>query len=95
MLENPSCFLAPAEATVPVCRTATLACAAIFLGIAGGVAAQSYPSKRVEFVVHSGPGGGPDVFARAVTEMIARAKLLPQPAIVVNKPGGSGGIAFN
>jgi len=73
----------------------TLLGVALALAMPGGAAAQSYPSRPVEFVVHSGPGGGPDVFARAVTEMMSRAKLLAQPAIVVNKPGGSGGIAYN
>ncbi len=57
--------------------------------------AQPYPSKPVEFVAHSGPGGGPDVFARAVTEIIAREKLLRQPAIVANRTGGAGTVALN
>jgi len=61
----------------------------------GPALAQSWPSKPVEFVVHSGPGGGPDVFARTVTEMIAQNKLLPQPAVVANRAGGAGNIALN
>lgn len=73
----------------------TFACAAAALGAAGGTEAQAYPSKPVEFVVHSGPGGGPDVFARAVTEIIAHGKLLAQPVIVANRAGGAGMIALN
>lgn len=57
--------------------------------------AQTFPSKPVEFVVHSGPGGGPDQFARVVTEIITKEKLLPQPVNVNNRTGGGGAIAFN
>ena len=57
-------------------------------------AAQTYPSKPIEFIVHTAPGGGTDVFARAVTEIITRDKLLPQPVNVANRTGGSGAVAF-
>ena len=77
------------------CLGIILTCATAAVGAASGVAAQPYPSKPVEFVAHSGPGGGPDVFARAVTEIIARGKLLPQPAIVANRAGGGGIVALN
>ena len=65
------------------------------LATAGTVPAQTFPNRPVEFVVHVTPGGGTDVFARAVTELITRDKLLPQPMIVGNRPGGSGAIAFS
>jgi putative tricarboxylic transport membrane protein len=53
--------------------------------------AQSYkPSRPVEIVVHSAPGGGSDVFARAVVEMVQKEKLFPQPLQVVNKTVGAG-----
>lgn len=57
--------------------------------------AQGYPSKPIEIVVHTSPGGGTDLFTRAVAEMITRGKLISQPVNVINRPGGSGGIAFN
>lgn len=40
------------------------------------VAAQSYPSRTVEFIVHVNPGGGTDVFARLVTEIMTREKMV-------------------
>jgi putative tricarboxylic transport membrane protein len=66
---------------------AALACAA-------SAAAQSYPSKAIEFVVHVTPGGGTDVFARYVTEIMTRDKLVTQPLVVLNRPGGAGVVAF-
>ena len=47
------------------------------------------PSRPVELVVHSALGGGSDVFARALVEMIEREKLAPQPIRVVNKTAGA------
>jgi putative tricarboxylic transport membrane protein len=51
--------------------------------------AQSFkPTRPIEFVVHTGPGGGNDVFARAIANMTEHEKLLPVRMQVVNKPGG-------
>jgi len=41
------------------------------------------PTRQVELVVHSALGGGSDVFARALVEMIEGEKLLAQPVRVV------------
>jgi putative tricarboxylic transport membrane protein len=51
------------------------------------------PSRPVELVVHTGPGGGSDVLARAMVLMIEKEKLLPVRMQVVNKPGGGGATA--
>jgi tripartite-type tricarboxylate transporter receptor subunit TctC len=48
------------------------------------------PTKAIEFIATAGPGGGTDNFARAVQAAIVKNKLLDQPIVVVNKPGGSG-----
>ena len=47
------------------------------------------PSRPVEIVVHSAPGGGSDVFARAVVEMAQAEKLASQPFVVVNRTAGA------
>ena len=60
-----------------------------------GLHAQPYPSRPIEFNVHTSPGGGTDLFARTVTEILIKEKAFPQPIIVSNRPGGSGVIAFN
>lgn len=67
------------------------ACAAF---TASAACAQGFPSRPLEFIVHTSPGGGTDLFARIVSEIIARDKLLGQPINVVNRPGGGGAIAY-
>jgi putative tricarboxylic transport membrane protein len=52
------------------------------------------PRKPVELVVHTGPGGGNDLLARAIAVMAEREGLLPGRVQVVNKPGGNGSVAM-
>lgn len=56
--------------------------------------AQNFPSRPLELVVHTGPGGGTDSIARTVAEILTREKLVNQPVNVSNKPGGGGAIAY-
>lgn len=53
------------------------------------------PEKDVEFVVHASAGGGSDIQARAMEKVIKDEKLYPKNVAVVNKPGGSGAVAFS
>lgn len=71
-----------------------LLCAAVTLatGAATTAIAADYPTKSIEFIVPSSPGGGTDVMTRTFTE-VAR-KYIAQPMIVTNKPGASGGIGM-
>ncbi len=48
------------------------------------------PTRPIEFVVHTGPGGGNDLLARAIASIVEKEKLLPVRMQVVNKPGGGG-----
>ena len=57
--------------------------------------AQPYPSKSIEFTVHTAPGGGTDLFARVVTDILQKEKILSQPLIVANRTGGGGAVAFS
>ena len=41
------------------------------------------PTRPVEAVVHTGPGGGSDVLARAVALMMEKEKLLPTDRAIV------------
>lgn len=56
--------------------------------------AQTYPSRPIELVVHTSAGGGTDVIARVVAEILTREKLVTQPVNVINRPGGGGAIAY-
>lgn len=60
--------------------------------IAAPVAAQSYPVKPIEMISPTGAGGGSDLVARVVADIIAKEKLLPQPVVIQNRPGGGGAV---
>lgn len=60
----------------------------------GGSAALVAPTKPVEFVISTAPGGGSDIYARKMQAVIDTLKLSPQPVTPVNKDGGSGAVAF-
>ncbi|HEV3008172.1 MAG TPA: tripartite tricarboxylate transporter substrate-binding protein [Burkholderiales bacterium] len=69
---------------------------ALIVGMALAVPAfsQSFtPSRPIELVVHTGPGGGSDVLARAMVLIMEKEKLLPVRMQVANKPGGGGAAA--
>ncbi|MFL4988776.1 MAG: tripartite tricarboxylate transporter substrate binding protein, partial [Microvirga sp.] len=51
-------------------------------------AAEWKPVKPIEFIATAGPGGGTDNLARTIQSIITKHKLIDQPVVVVNKPGG-------
>ena len=67
-------------------------CATILACATTPAVAQAYPSRPIELVSPTGAGGGSDLVARTVADIIAKEKLLPQPVIVQNKPGGGGAV---
>ena len=68
---------------LPLVATTPLACAA-----------QPYPSRPIDLISPTGAGGGSDLVARMVADIISREKLLPQPMVVQNKPGGGGAVGL-
>lgn len=54
-----------------------------------GSAGDSYPVRAIKLVVPFGPGGGSDTFGRIIKRGIDEAGLLPQPFVIINRPGGS------
>jgi putative tricarboxylic transport membrane protein len=66
---------------------------AMSLGVAGSQ--EFKPSKQIEAVVHTGPGGGSDLLARAIAELLQKEKLISQRMQVVNKPGGGPAVAMS
>ncbi|MBI2508483.1 MAG: tripartite tricarboxylate transporter substrate binding protein [Betaproteobacteria bacterium] len=61
-----------------------------------GVAAQSSwkPERPVEIVVTCQPGCGPDIAARTIQKIWQDHYIVQVPAIVVNKAGGGGAVAY-
>ncbi|MGE8685893.1 MAG: tripartite tricarboxylate transporter substrate binding protein [Achromobacter sp.] len=73
----------------------------IFSALIGGAAAlaaiaaaqaQTFPGRAIELVVPFAAGGGTDAMARAMSD--ASRTHLPQPIVVLNKPGAAGGIGL-
>jgi putative tricarboxylic transport membrane protein len=67
--------------------------ASLVMGAAVAAGAGPYPEKPIEFVTHSAPAGGSDIFARRVADLVGQQKIVPVPLVVVNKSGGSGAVA--
>ena len=64
---------------------------ALALVLAAPAAAQErYPSKRLEWTIAFGPGGGNDIMSRTLISILEKYKLYPESIVPDNKPGGSG-----
>lgn len=63
--------------------------------VASPLLAQSYPERDVTLVVQGSAGGGSDVFARHIAQVLNELDLLPRSLLVENRPGGGGTIAYN
>jgi putative tricarboxylic transport membrane protein len=72
-------------------RVAVWVAGALSVALAGFAQAQGFvPERTIEFLVHTGPGAGSDIFARGVAAVLEKNKLVAQRINVVNKPGGGG-----
>ncbi len=78
-------------------RFASIAAVIMSAPLATAFAAESgwKPEKPVEFVVQAAAGGGSDIFARSIAKVLADEKIVTVPINVVNKPGGSGAVAYS
>jgi putative tricarboxylic transport membrane protein len=66
---------------------------ALALGLTPAAAQEWKPSKTVELVVGSSPGGSPDVMARLVQRIFQTGGLVPS-STVINKPGAANTIGW-
>ena len=73
---------------VPLALFAILAALCWTSGTAGDSGGE-YPARTIKMVVPFNPGGGSDSFGRMIEAGIDKAELLPQPLIVINRPGAS------
>ena len=51
---------------------------------------EDYPSQDLEWTIAFGPGGGNDIMARTIVDILQRHRLYPHDIIVENREGGSG-----
>src|SRR5688572_10297801 len=75
-------------------RSLLLAAAAFAVIAIQPASAQTFPSKPLELASHNSPGGGTDIIARLVADILVKEKLVNVPVNVINKPGGGGAIAY-
>ncbi|HLG28001.1 MAG TPA: tripartite tricarboxylate transporter substrate binding protein [Paenisporosarcina sp.] len=55
-------------------------------------ATSNYPEKTITIVAPSGAGGGWDLTARSISKTMNATKIVEEPIIVENKPGGGGAV---
>ena len=67
---------------------------ALALGVvvAAGAARAEFPEKPIEMIIPFGAGSGADIEGRLLADEMS--KILGQPVVPVNKPGGGGAITY-
>jgi putative tricarboxylic transport membrane protein len=75
------------------------AIAGMLLGLplaAGGALAQAYPdpSERLDWTIAFGPGGGNDIMARTMIDILDKYDLYPGDIVAENRQGGSGAVGW-
>ena len=64
--------------------------AVVALGLTPALAQETYPNKRITFVVPFAPGGSTDIIARLIGDELS--KRLGQPVVVENRAGAGGNL---
>ncbi|GAA5165736.1 Bug family tripartite tricarboxylate transporter substrate binding protein [Ornithinimicrobium tianjinense] len=59
-------------------------------GGGGGESAADYPTEDMDWTIAFGPGGGNDIMARTMVEIIKQYELYPEDIRLENREGGSG-----
>jgi len=64
------------------------------LASAPASAQDKYPSKRLNWTIAFGPGGGNDIMSRTIISIMEKYKLYPDTIIAENRAGGSGAVGW-
>jgi putative tricarboxylic transport membrane protein len=75
-----------------VVRMAALALFAVLFFAVQVQAGEFKPTKPIQLIAAAAPGGGSDVLARVIAQIVASEKLCPKPLIVQNIPGAGSAI---
>lgn len=59
-------------------------------GDSGGESAGNYPSDDLDWTIAFGPGGGNDIMARTMVDIIEQYDMYPENIQLTNREGGSG-----
>ncbi len=59
-------------------------------GGGGGGSESNYPSEPLDWTIAFGPGGGNDIMARTIVDILQKDDLYPENIEVQNREGGSG-----
>ena len=57
-------------------------------------AAQTYPSEPLDWTIAFGPGGGNDIMARTIIDILQKYDLYPAGISAENRAGGSGAVGW-
>lgn len=74
--------------------TALAALGFAFLGTASAQPAE-YPSRNLDWTIAFGPGGGNDIMARTIIDILQRYELYPESIVATNRAGGSGAVGWS
>ena len=69
-----------------ILRSIAASIAVICVALASVAWAQEYPLRPIKIIIPLGPGGGGDIFSRALADELQKA--WGQPVVVENRPGG-------
>jgi putative tricarboxylic transport membrane protein len=80
---------------IKLCYLSGLLFAALLGGNAAMAADAWQPDRPIQIIVPSGPGGGLDLVARTLQNVITQEKLSNQPVTVLNRPSGGGTVGIS
>jgi putative tricarboxylic transport membrane protein len=78
------------KSTLAAVAAAAMVLSGCGAGSTGAGSAEDYPSQDLDWTIAFGPGGGNDMMARKLVQIIQDEKLYPANIAVENREGGSG-----
>jgi putative tricarboxylic transport membrane protein len=76
-------------------RITLLVAAALLASLLATTHAQrNYPNRRLDWTIAFGPGGGNDIMARTLIDILEKYDLYPANIVAQNRAGGSGAVGW-